>query len=100
MSSMAHLNPVGKVLYGLLSFFPWDRFYCCFDFCFQVMNILGAVGIDFVLNISPKIKNLSLKSGEYGNHCGSHLRLISRSEKRFFNHANDSFEVCGVQLSC
>ena len=40
------------------------------------------------------------KSGECGDHCGSHLRLISRSAKRCCNHANDSFEVWGVAPSC
>ena len=34
-------------------------------------------------------------SGECGDHCGSHLRLISRSGKCCCSHANDSFEEWG-----
>ena len=44
-------------------------------------------------------KSGGFKSGEYGDHCGSHLRLISRSGKRCCSHANDSFEW-GVAPSC
>ena len=58
MSFLAHLNPAGKILYGLLAFLAWDHFYCCFDLCFQVRDTLGVVDIDLVLNISPKIKIL------------------------------------------
>ena len=43
----------------------------------------------------PHIKIWRVKSGECGDHCGSHLRLISRSGKRCCSHANDSFEVGG-----
>ena len=59
----------------------------------------GVVDIDPVFKISPKKKYGGFKSGEQGDHCGSHLRLISWSEKCWFNHANDSFEVCGVAPS-
>ena len=56
--------------------------------------------IDPVFKIFPEIKTWGIRSGVYGDNFGSHLRLISRSEKRWFNHANDSFEVCGVAPSC
>ena len=62
MSSLAHLNSAGKILYDLLAFLPWDRFYCCFDLCFQVRNTLGVLGIVIVLNISPKTKTLGVIS--------------------------------------
>ena len=56
MSCLVYLNHAGKILYDLLAFLPWDRFYCCFDFYFQVRNTLGVVGIDLVLTISTEIK--------------------------------------------
>ena len=34
------------------------------------------------------------------DHCGSHLRLISRPWERCCSHVNDSFEVWGVVPSC
>ena len=40
-------------------------------------------------------KSGGFKSGKCGDHCGSHLRLISPSGKRCCSHANDSFEVWG-----
>ena len=92
----AHLNPAGKILCDLLAFLPWDRFYCYCDFCFQVRNTLEVVDIDLVLKIYQEIKICGFKSCEYGDH----LWLISRSEKHFFNHTNDSFEVCEVAYSC
>ena len=45
-------------------------------------------------------KSGGIKSGECGDHCGSHMRLISRSGKRCCSHANDSFEEWGVAPSC
>ena len=40
-------------------------------------------------------KSGEFKSGECGAHCGSHLRLISRSGKSCCSHVNDSFKVWG-----
>ena len=96
----AHLDLAGKILDDPPAFLPWDRSYCCCDCCLQVRDTLGVVGIDPVLKVSPQIKIWGFKSGEYGDHCGSHLRLISRSGKRCCSHANDSFEVWGVAPSC
>ena len=53
-----------------------------------------------VLKVSPHTKSGGFKSGECGDHCGSHLRLISRSGKRCSSHDNDSFEEWGVEPSC
>ena len=106
MSSPAlqtHLDPEGKVLNVTPAFLPWDRSYCCCECCLQVRDSLGVVAIqvrDRVLKVSPHIKIWGFKSGECGNHCGSHLRLISRSGQRSCSHANDSFEVWGVAPSC
>ena len=76
------------------AFLPWDR-SCC---CLQVRDSLGVVAIHPVLKVSSHIKIWGFKSGECGEHCRSHLRLISR--KRCCRHANDSFEVWGVAPSC
>ena len=54
MSSLAlsvNLNSAGKIVYDLLAFFPWDRFYCCLNFSFQVRNTLEVVDIDPVFKI-------------------------------------------------
>ena len=98
----AHLDPAGKVLVDPPAFLPWDRSNCCCDCCLQVRDSLGVVAIHPVLKVTPHIKiwGLQDKSGECGDHCGSHLRLISRSGKRCCIHANDSFEVWGVTPSC
>ena len=98
----AHLDPTGKLLDDPPAFLPWDRFYCCCDCCLQVRDSLGVVSIHPVLKVSPKIKIWGVrgfKSGECGDHCRSHLQLISRSGKHFCSHANDSFEW-GVAPSC
>ena len=92
----AHLDPAGEALDDPPAFLPWDRSYCCL----QVRDNLGVVAIHPVLKVSPHIKIWEFKSGECGDHCGSHLRLISRSGKRCCSHANDSFEVWGVVPSC
>ena len=68
MSFLAHLNPAGKILYDLLAFLPWDRFYCWFDLCFQVWNTLGLVSTYLVLNTSPKIKTWGFKSDDYSDY--------------------------------
>ena len=52
----AHLNPADKILYDFLAFFPCDRFYCCYYFCFRVRNTLEVVEIDPLLNLSQEIK--------------------------------------------
>ena len=96
----AHLDPAGKVLDDPPAFLPWDRSYCCCDCCFQVRDSLGVVAIHPVHKVCPQIKSGGFKSGECGDHCGSHLRLISRSGKRCCSHANDSFEVWVVAPSC
>ena len=99
MSSPAlqpHLDTVGKVLDDPPAFLPWDRSYCCF----QVRYSQEVVAIHTVLKLSPHITIWEFKSGECGDHCGSHLRLISRSGKRCYSHTNDSFEVWGVAPSC
>ena len=98
MSSPAlqvHLDPAGKVLDDTPAFLPWDRSYCCCDCCLQVRDSLVFVAIHPVINLSPRIKIWGFKSGECGDHCGSHLQLISRSGKRCCSYANDSFEVWG-----
>ena len=92
----AHLDPAGKVLDDPPAFLPWDRSYCCL----QVRDSLGVVAIHPVLKVSPRIKVWGIKPGECGDHCWSHLRLISRSGKRCCSHANDSFEVWVVAPSC
>ena len=81
----AHLDPAGKVLDDPPAFLLWDRSYCWL----QVRDSLGVVAIHPVLKVSPQIKIWGFKSGECGDHCGSHLRLISRSGKRCCSHAND-----------
>jgi len=96
----AHLDPVGKVLDDPPAFFPSDRYYCCCDCCLQVRDSLGVFAIHLVFKVSPHIKIRGVKSGECGDHCGSHLRLISRSGKGCCSHANDLFEVWGVAPSC
>jgi len=96
----AHLDPAGEVLDDPPAFLPWDRSYCCCDCCLQVRDSLGVVAIHPVLIVSPHIKIWRFKSGECGDHCGSHLRVISRSGKRCCSHTNDSFEVWGMAPSC
>ena len=59
----------------------------------QVGDSLGVVAIHAVFKVSPHIKIWGFKSGECGDHCGSHLRLISQSGKRCCSHANDSFDM-------
>ena len=103
MSSLAlqaHLDPAGKVLNDPPAYLPWGRSYCCCDCCLQVRDSLGVVAIHPVLEVSTQIKIWGFKSGECGDHCGSHLRLISRSRKCCCSHANDSFEEWGVAPSC
>ena len=95
----AHLDPAGKVLDDPPVFLPWDRSYCCCDCCLQVRDSLGVVAIYTVLKVSPH-KSRGFKSDECGDHCRSHLRLISRSGKHCCRHANESFEVWGVAPSC
>jgi len=100
MSSLAlqaHLDPVGKVLDDPPAFLPWDRSYYCCDCCLQVRDRLGVVAIHPALEVSPQIKIWGFKSADCGDHCGSHLRLISWSGKRCCSHANDSFEEWGWQ---
>jgi len=96
----AHLDLAGKVLDDPPTFLPWDRSWCYCDCCLQVRDNLEVVAMHPVLKVSPHIKSEGFKSGECGDHCGSQLRLISRSGKRCCNHANDSFEVWGVAPSC
>ena len=100
----AHLDPAGKVLDDPPAFLLWDRSCCCCDCCLQVRDSLVVVAIHPVIKVYPNIKiwEIQEKSGECGDHCGSHLRLISRSGKRCCIHANDSFEVWGwgVAPSC
>jgi len=105
MSSPAlqtYLDVAGKVLNDPPTLLPWDHSYWCSDCCLQVRDSLGVVAIHPVLMVSPHIKIwwVGFKSGERGNHCGSHLRLISLSGKCCCSHANDSFEVWGVAPSC
>ena len=90
----------GKILDDPPAFLPWDRSYCCCDCYLQVRDSLGVVAIHPVLEVSPHIKIWGIKSGECDDHCGSHLRLISRSGKRCCSHANDSFEEWAVVPSC
>jgi len=92
-----HLDPVGKVLYDSTAFLPWDHSYCCCDCYLQARDSLR---VHPVLKVSSQIKIWGFKSGEDGDHCWSHLRLISRLGKRCCSHANDSFEVWGVAPSC
>jgi len=94
------LDPVGKVLDDPPAFLPWDRSCCCCDCCRQVMDSLWVVAIHPDLRYPHRWKSGGFKSGECGDHCGSHLRLISRSGKRCCCHANDSFEAWGVASSC
>jgi len=96
----AHLDPGGIVLDYPPAFLPWDRSYCCCDCCLQIRDSLEVVAMHPVLKASPHTKISGFKSGECGDHCGSHLWLISRSGKRCCSHANDSFEVWGVVPSC
>ena len=73
-------------------------FVCCCDFCFHIRTTLGVVGIYpvFKINIIPRDKNLGrLSLVKTATTAGQ-----SWPEKHFFNHANDSFEVCGVASSC
>jgi len=86
----AHLDPVNKVFDDPPAFLPWDCSYCCCDCCLRVRDTLGVVAIHPVLKV-PHIKIWGFKSDECGDHCGSHLRLISRSGKRCCSQANDSF---------
>ena len=89
----AHLDPAGKVLDNPPAFFPWDRSYCWCDCCLQVKDSLGVVAIHPVFKVSPQIKIWGVQVLWIRRpYCGSHLRLISRSGKRFCSHANDSFE--------
>jgi len=89
----AHLDPAGKVLDDPPAFLLWDRSCCCCDCCLQVRDSLGIVAIHPVLKVSSHMKIWGFKSGECGDRCGSHLRLISQSEKRCCSHANDSWGV-------
>ena len=96
----ARLDPAGKVLDDPPAFLPWDRSYCCCNCCLQVRDSLGIIAMHLVLKVFSQIKMWGFKSGECGDHCGSHLRLISRSGKRCCSRANDSFEVGRVAASC
>jgi len=62
--------------------------------------VRGLLPYTLSLRYSNIYKSGGFKSGECGVHCGSHLRLISRSGKGCCSHANDSFEVLGVVQSC
>jgi len=90
----------GQVLDDPPAFFSWNHSYCCCDCCLQVTDSLGVVAIHHVLKVSPQIKSGGFKSDECGDHCGSHLRLITRSGKRCCSHANDSFEDWGLAPYC
>ena len=96
----AHLDPAGEVLDDPPAFLLRDRSYGCCDVCLQSRNGLWVVFIHPVLQVPPQIKIWGFKSGERGDHSGSHLRLISRVGKRCRSHASDSFEVWGVAPSC
>ena len=74
----AHLDPAGKVLDDPPAFLSWGRSYCCCDCCLQVRDSLGVVAIHPVLKVSPHIKIQGFKSGECGDHSGSHLWLKTR----------------------
>jgi len=67
---------------------------------FMSGTVWGLLPYILSLRYPHRKKSGGFKSGECGDHCGPHLRLISRSGKRCCSHANDSFEVWGVSLSC
>ena len=52
----AQLDQTGKVLDDPPALLPWDRYYCCCDFCLHVRDSLGVVAIHPVLKVSPKMK--------------------------------------------
>ena len=63
----AHLDPTGKVLDDPPTFLPWDRSYCCCDYCLQVRDRLGVVAIHPVLNSleSARIQRFSQKKQQF-----------------------------------
>ena len=62
--------------------------------------VWGLLPYTLSLRYPHRQKSGGFKSGECGDHCGSHLRLISRSGKRCCSHANDSFQEWVVTPSC
>ena len=54
--------------------------------------VWGLLPYTLSLRYPHRQKSRVFKTGECGDHCGSHLRLISWSGKRCCSHANDSFE--------
>ena len=68
----AHLDPVGKVLDDPPAFLPRDRSYCCFDCCLQVRDSVGLLPNTLSLRYPHIQTSGGFKSGECGDHCGSH----------------------------
>jgi len=54
LALQAPLDPAGKVLDDPPAFLPWDRSYCCRDWCLQVRDSLGIVAIHPILKVSHR----------------------------------------------
>ena len=78
----AHLDPAGKVLDALPHSSLGIALIVAMISAFRsgiVWGLYGVVAIHPALKVSPHIEIWGFKPGECGDHCGSHLRLISRS---------------------
>ena len=91
----AHLDSAGTVLDNLPHSSLWVALIATVIAAFRSGIVWGLLPYTLSLKVSPQIKIWGFKSGECGDHCGSHLRQINRSRKHCCSHANDSFEVWG-----
>ena len=64
----------------------------------EMVCLLSAYTLSF--RYPHRKKSGGFKSGECGDHSGSHLRLIKRPGKCWCSHSKDSFDVWGVAPSC
>jgi len=91
----AHLDPAGKFSMTFPHSSIGIALIAAGIAAFRSGIVWGLLPYTLSLRYPHRYKSGGFKSGECGDHCGSHLRLISRSGKRSCSHANDSFEVWG-----